>query len=73
MTAPTQQMSIPAGHVIITTYGVIRHESSQCKEEMRSFCEKQGLVNVHWGTLPGTLVEKARNEAVRQLLRDANA
>jgi hypothetical protein len=39
---------------------------------MRSYSEKQGLSNVRWYTMPGTLVEKARNEACRELLRDPN-
>ena len=36
--------------------------------EMRSHSEKQGLHNVAWITVPGTLVEKARNDAVRNML-----
>jgi len=35
----------------------------------RSFSEKQGLQNIQWEMIPGTLVEKARNEAVRRMLR----
>lgn len=41
--------------------------------ETRSHSEKQGLVNVQWLMIPGTLVEKARNDAVRNMLRDPNA
>ena len=63
-----QQIQIPAGVVVITTFGPIRHETAFCLLEMRSFSEKQGLVNVAWSSLPGALVEKARNEAVRQFL-----
>lgn len=37
---------------------------------MRSFCEAQGLKNIQWEMIPGTLVEKARNEAVRMMLRN---
>jgi hypothetical protein len=36
--------------------------------EMRSHSERQGLVNVGWTVVPGTLVEKARNDAVRTML-----
>lgn len=67
-----QQIPIPAGHVCVTTYGMLRHETTHALMEMRSHSEKQGLHNVRWYTLPGTLVEKARNEAVRELLRDPN-
>lgn len=41
--------------------------------ETRSFSEKQGLGNVRWLTVPGTLVDKARNDAVRNLLADPAA
>ena len=70
MTAPQQQqIAIPNGMVASTTYGPIRHETVQCLMEMRSACEKNGLANVQYSFIPGTLVEKARNEAVRQMLR----
>lgn len=57
----------------VTTYGPIRHETAQCLMEMRSFSEKQGLNNVGWTMMPGTLVEKARNDAVRSMLRNPGA
>jgi hypothetical protein len=38
--------------------------------EARSFSERNGLNNVRWYTLPASLVEKARNEAVRQMLKE---
>lgn len=70
MTAPQpQQISVPSGMICVTTYGMITHETTQCLLSARSFCEKQGLANMQWITLPGALVEKARNEAVRQMLR----
>ena len=37
--------------------------------EMRSFSERNGLNNVSWEMMPATLVEKARNDAVRNMLR----
>jgi hypothetical protein len=63
-----QQVAIPAGLVVCTTYGPIRHETAQCLSEMRSYSERLGLLNVGWLMVPGTLVEKARNDAVRTLL-----
>lgn len=67
MTAP-QQIAIPAGLVVCTTYGSIRGETAQALMEMRSHAEKNGLTNVGWAMIPGTLVEKARNDAVRTML-----
>lgn len=66
------QIAIPSGHICVTTYGVLRHETTQCLLESRSFSEKNGLGNVRWYTLPATLVEKARNEACRIALQDQN-
>lgn len=65
-------LTIPNGHVCVTTYGVLRHETAMALMEMRSHCEKQGLLNVRWYTVPGGLVAKARNDAVRSLLSDPN-
>ena len=73
MTVPPPQVQIPAGHVVVTTWGSIQGQMAQALMEMRSFSEKNGLNNVSYTSIPGTLVEKARNEAVRQLLRNPNA
>ena len=72
MTAPVT-VQIPAGHQCTTTYGSIRGEFAQSLMDMRSLSEKQGLGNVLWYFLPGTLVEKARNDACRRALQDPNA
>lgn len=71
MTEP-QQLQVPAGHFCITTYGQIRGETAQSVWDIRSFSERNGLNNVRFYTMPATLVEKARNEACRELLRDPN-
>ena len=68
--ADPQQIQIPNGLVCVTTYGMITQQTTQCLLNARSFSEKQGLQNVQWITMPGSLVEKARNETVRQLLRN---
>lgn len=71
MTAPVSpQVQVPPGLFCVTTYGSIRQETAQCMMEMRSFNEANGLKNVKYLMLPGTLVEKARNEAVRIMLRE---
>jgi hypothetical protein len=61
-------MQIPAGIACITTHGHITQQTVQCWSEMRSYSEKLGLSNVGWTMVPGTLVEKARNDAVRTML-----
>lgn len=69
MTAPQPvQVQVPPGVVAMTTWGMIQGATAQAKEEMRSFSEKNGLTNVAWITVPHSLVEKARNTAVRQML-----
>lgn len=71
MTAPPpQQIQVPAGLIVCTTYGSITQQTAQCLMDARSFCEKNGLGNLAWRLIPGTLVEKARNESVRQCLRE---
>lgn len=71
MTAPQQQqISVPNGLIVCTTYGSITQQTAQCLMDARSFCEKNGLANLGWRMIPGTLVEKARNESVRQCLRE---
>lgn len=69
MTAPVQ-IQIPAGIVCCTTFGVLRHEMVQSLMDLRAHNDAQGVKNIKYITLPGTLVEKARNEAVRQMLRE---
>src|SRR4051812_25768986 len=66
--ADEQQIQIPSGLCVITTFGSITQQTVQCWTEMRSHSEKQGLTNVGWMMVPGTLVEKARNDAVRGML-----
>jgi hypothetical protein len=68
VTAP--QVSIPPGMVALTTYGSIVFETHHAIMEMRSLSEKQGLTNVSWQSIPGILVDRARNQAVVQLLKN---
>jgi len=66
---PDGQIQVPSGLVACTTYGQIRGQTAECLSNMRSHCEKQGMHNVEWRMIPGALVEKARNDAVRTMLR----
>lgn len=64
-----QTIQVPPGLIVVTTYGPIRHETAQCLLEARSFAERNGLGNVKYQMIPGTLVDKARNEACRMALK----
>jgi hypothetical protein len=68
--ADAPQLQIPPGIVACTTYGQIRGETSEALMNMRSHSERNGLLNVSWRMIPGTLVDKARNDATRELLRN---
>ena len=54
----------------ITTYGPIRHETAWATLEARSFTEQHGVNNIKYTMEPATLVERARNAAVRQAIRE---
>ena len=64
----SETIQIPEGIVGITTYGVIQTETAFCLLESRSFAESQGLKNVTYEQVHGTLVDKARNELMRRML-----
>ncbi len=72
MPPETPNIAVPPGHIYCTTYGMVRHESMVALMESRSFCEKNGLGNLRWSSVPGTLVEKTRNECCRSALADPN-
>lgn len=65
----TKLQDVP-GLICVTTYGMITQQTVQCLLEARSFNDKNGFAQLKYVMLPGTLVEKARNEAVRMMLRD---
>ena len=60
--------AVPNGLVCITTHGSIQAQTAQCLWEMRSFTEKQGATNIRYATIPGGLVDKARNDACRAMM-----
>jgi len=69
----TQQIEIPRGHVVITTYGPVTAETMVSYGDMRVRAHSLGLNNVVWNVVHGHLVDKARNEAVQQMLADPQA
>jgi hypothetical protein len=67
VTAPAA-LQIPPGVFCTTTHGSIKSDTHSALWELRSHSEKVGLANVGWATVPGALVDKARNDAVRMML-----
>ena len=68
MTEPNQ-IEIPPGLIFCTTYGVITMETAQTMVNLMRHMERQGLQNIDMKFVHGNLVDKARNEAVQQLLQ----
>lgn len=64
------EIQIPPGLCVVTTYGQITQQTAQCLMELRSWNEAHGLKNIKYQMIPGVLVDKARNEAVRIMLRE---
>ena len=61
-------VEIPPGMVCTTHWGLITAETAQCLSDTRAKCIERGLQNIEWRMIPGALVDKARNEAMRHLL-----
>jgi hypothetical protein len=55
--------------VALTTHGFVRSETLKCILDARSHSERNGLTNAQWEFVPGALVDKARNDAVRMMLQ----
>src|SRR2546428_31396 len=62
-------IEIPSGIFCITTYGCVRAECVQSLLDIRGYNAVKGLNNIQYTTVIGNLVDKARNEAARQLLQ----
>lgn len=65
-----QQLQIPAGLVVVTTHGSITQETTQAIMDLKEHSIKGGLTNVQFQIVPGSLVDKARNDACRLALRN---
>lgn len=63
---------VPPGLICLTTHGSVLAETARCIWEARSFSEANGVKNLAWTTAPASLVDRARNDACRQMLRDPN-
>jgi hypothetical protein len=65
------QFQVPTpGLIVMTTWGSVQQETVQALMDMRSFTEKNGVPNTLWRMIGGALVDKARNESVRMMLRE---
>lgn len=69
MSEQEKQVEIPAGFVALTTWGQVTAESAQSLVDTVRYNEQQGLKNLHYSFVQGSLVDKARNEAATQMLR----
>lgn len=58
----------PPGMVACASWGMAKTDTTFWLMEMRSFCEERGIKNIQWTHISGGLIDKARNEAVRQCL-----
>jgi len=65
----SEPIKIPAGMACVTTYGEIQHETVAALLECRSHSEKHGLTSVAWEFVSGTLVDRARNQAVAKMMQ----
>lgn len=65
-------VTLPTGHVVVTTYGYLTQQTVGCLLEARSLTERQGASAIAWRMEPGSLVDRARNSAARAMLGDPN-
>lgn len=66
----SDQFAVPSGLVALTTYGSVQAQTHQAISDGRSFLEGQGVKNVRFTSIPGALVDKARNDACRAMLTE---
>ena len=62
-----QQVNVPPGMVCITTWGAIQYETMAAWGAMRDAMTKANILPV-WNFVNGSLVDRARNQAVAQFL-----
>lgn len=76
MTAPALnpgQFAAPPGMLVLPTFGHLTMHTVQSLLKLQSFNMQNGLMNVQYEFVPGALVAKARNDAVRGLLKNPQA
>lgn len=63
-----QKITVPPGALAVTTWGMLTVETSAALVEMRGFNERSGIKDVLYTFVAGGLVDRTRNESVRQML-----
>lgn len=66
------QVEVPAGLLALTTYGTVQPETVQSLLDLRGYNDANGITNIQYATVHGTLVDKSRNESVRMMLQNPN-
>jgi len=59
---------VPPGLVVITTHGSVTGETCESYAATRVLAIEKGLKNISWAVIHASLVDKARNDSVLQLL-----
>lgn len=73
MTAP-QQITLPPGHLTLTSHGLVTLETLQSLMQLQQRLNDVGIAKaIRWNFVPGALVDKARNDGVRGMLSDPAA
>lgn len=65
----SDEISVPNGLVVIPTYGVIQAATAKAMWDARAVTEAKGLKGIAWEIVPGSLVERCRNDACRKMLQ----
>lgn len=71
MNQPPGTTAVPPGLVVITTHGSVTGETCESYGNMRALAVEKGLRNIQWAIIHASLVDKARNDSVLQLLAGA--
>lgn len=73
MTAPAP-ITLPPGHLALTSYGAVTLETLQSLMQLQQHLNDAGIAKaIRWHFVPGALVDKARNDAVRAVVSDPAA
>jgi len=66
----SEQFSVPGGFCCITTHGTLQASTAESYAAARSFNDANGLKNIQYAMVPGSLADKVRNDACRTMLRE---
>lgn len=66
----SDQFSVPGGFCCITTHGTLQAATAESYAAARSFNDANGLKNIQYAMVPGSLADKVRNDACRTMLKE---